>query len=381
VITRTLFAWLALSAMLPALLAQTAAPGAEEEQQWLNRGAQALQHGQTAEALQLFRKVVAAAPGQPDGYLGLGMAELRGGDGAAAARDLQEAVRLNPRAPGAHLFLGIALYQLSRYDDSAAALEAELKMQPESVETLTWLGMAELAAGHPELATVPLDHAARLTPKDANVLSYRARAHTQVAQQSYQALYELDPGSWQLHLALAELHSAAKQHELAIAEYKAALTERSDNPDIYEALGLELQKLGRHDEAEQAYQQALRLNPHAPISLFNLGKIRIEKEDPAAGVPLLRQAIAAHAPAAASDYYLGYGLAQQNNFSESVEWLEKSLNEQPPDLIRQNAWYTLARVYQKLGRAQDSQHAIEEFKQLKAQNAGRNEEPKHEGRN
>ena len=303
------------------------------------------------------------------------MAELRAGDGAAAADDLNRAVQINPQAPVAHLFLGIALYQLNRYDASARALEEELKLQPDNTEVLTWLGMAQLAAGHPELAVSPLDRAAQLAPKDANILAYRGRAHTQVAQQCYQQLYALDPGSWQLHLAMAELFSASKQHEQAIAEYKAALVEQSKNADLYEGLGLEYEKLGRKDEAAKTYEQALQLNPHSTASLFNLGKIHIEKDDPAAGVPLIRQAIAAHAALAPSYYYLGYGLAAQGQFAEATEWLEKSLAEQPSDLIRQNDWYALTRVYQKLGRNDDSQHALEEFKKLKASAAANQTAP------
>jgi tetratricopeptide (TPR) repeat protein len=346
------------------LAAQTSAQPSDL-QQLLDRGAAALHQGQAAEAETWFRKAIAAAPDRPDGYMGLGMAELRGGEASNATEDLSLAVKKSPQAPAAHLFLGIAFYQLNRFDEAATALAEELKLQPDSTEVLTWLGMAQLAAGRPELATAPLDHAAQLAPRDANILAYQGRAHTQVAQQCYRQLYEIDPGSWQLHLAMAELFSSAQQHEQAVAEYKAALVEQNKNADLYESLGFEYQNMGRHEDAARAYEQALRLNPHSAAALFNLGKIRIEKEDPDAGVPLMEQAIQLHSAPAPSYYYLGYGLAAQGKYAEAAHSLEKSLAAQPTDLIRQNDWYALVRIYQKLGRNEEAQHALGEFKKLK----------------
>lgn len=346
-------------------LASLAAAQANELQQLLDRGAAAMHEGKAAEAETWFRQAIVAAPDRPDGYLGLGMAELRGGEASNAAEDLNLAIKKDPRTPAAHLFLGIALYQLNRYDEAASALADELKLQPDSTEVLTWLGMAQLAAGRPELATAPLDHAAQLAPRDANILASRGRAHTQVAQQCYRQLYEVDPSSWQLHLAMAELFSSAQQHEQAIAEYKAALVEQSKNADLYESLGFEYQKMGRHQEAADAYEQVLRLNPQSAAALFNLGKIRIEKEDPDAGIPLMEQAIQLHSSPAPSYYYLGYGLAAQGKYAEAAQSLEKSLAAQPTDVIRQNDWYALVRIYQKLGRNEEAQHALGEFKKLK----------------
>ena len=54
---------------------------------------------------------------------------------------------------------------------------------------------------------------------------------------------------------------------------------------------------------------------------------------------------------------------------ESVKWLEKSMASDPSDFIKQSGYYELSRVYQKLGRRQDSLHALDELKQLKDKQA------------
>ena len=353
----------------PALPGQDAPAQQADVLQMLRHGAQAMHEGRPAVAEQDFRQAIAAAPQLPDGYLGLGMSQLRQGKADDAVLALTKAIDLNPQTPGAHMFLGIAQYQMNKFDDAAAALSQEVNLQPDNAEALTWLGMAELAAGHPELATAPLDHAYALSPRDANVLDSRARAHTQVAQQCFQQLYKLDPRSWHVHRLLAETFSASKQPEQAIVEYKAALDEQPNNPDLYEALGDEYQRIGHSADALKAYEQQLKLNPHNPIALFNCGKIHIDSDEPALGIPLLQQALDAHASPAPTYYYLGLGYSKSGQYQQAEQVLEKSLAGQPSPYIEQNAWYALVRVYQRLNRPADSQHALDEFKRLKAASA------------
>jgi cytochrome c-type biogenesis protein CcmH/NrfG len=246
-----------------------------------------------------------------------------------------------------------------------ASLQEELAQQPENVEVLTWLGIVELGAGHPEQATGPLDRAAALSPKDPNVLDYRGRAHSLVAQDSYRALTALDPDSWRVHRALGEVASESKQHEEAAAEYRKAIEKQSNNPDLYEALGEEYQRLSRFADASSAYESALKLNPQSPIALYNLGKIQVQNGDPSRGVSLLREAVAAHALAAPAYYYLGLGLAQTGQPEEAAAWLEKCLTEEPSPFLRQGAYFQLARIYKTLNRSDDALRAANELKKIK----------------
>jgi tetratricopeptide (TPR) repeat protein len=350
----------------PAQAQPQADPSSEPVLQLLQQGAQAMQAGKPAEAEEIFKQAIAASPQLPDGYLGLGMAEMREGKPDEAAQSLGKAIEIDPRTPGAHLFLGIAQFQMNKLDEAVASLTEETRLKPDDAEALTWLGMAELAAGHPDQATGPLDRAAALNPQDPNILDYRARAHTQVAQECFRDLYNLDPASWRVHRALGEMLAAARRPEDAVAEYKAALAEQPGDPDLYEALGDQEQLAGLKADATHAYEQELKLNPHSPVALYNLGKMQVESGDPAVGVEDLKKAIQAQAPAAPAFYYLGVGLAKTEHYQEAADWLEKSLAAHPSSAIEQSDWYELIRVYQRLNRGQDAQHALDEFKRLKA---------------
>jgi tetratricopeptide (TPR) repeat protein len=331
----------------------------------LQSGASAMQQGNAAEAEGYFRQAIAAAPKLPDAYLGLGMSQIREGKIDDAEHALSKALELDPKTPGAHMFLGIAQYQMHDLDAATDSLKQELVVQPDNVEVLTWLGIVEIGAGHPGEAVGPLDRAAALDPKDPNVLDYRGRAHSLVAQESYRALTALDPDSWRVHRALGEVYSESRDWGNALAQFQKAIEKQRNNADLYEAVGETYQRLSRFDDASRAYEAELKLSPRNPIALYNLGKIQVQNGNPQRGVSLLRQAAEVHAPSAAISFYLGRGLAETGHPEEAVTWLEKSLGQGPSYFIQQSAYFELTRVYKMLNRNEDALRAADELKRLK----------------
>jgi tetratricopeptide (TPR) repeat protein len=372
--TACISAFLSASFLAAALLptfaqASPQGPSTDPVMSLLTQGRDAMQRGNLVEAETLFRRATTTAPQLSDAFLGLGLVELKRGEMDDAAKSLTRATELNSQLQGAHLFLGIAQYQMGQGAPAAASLRAEIALDAANTEALTWLGIVELGTGHPEQATDPLDQAAALKPKDPNILYYRARAHSLVAEAVYHELYALDPDSALVHRALAESLAASGQPEKAIAEYEAAIRKQPGNSDLYESLAEENQKIARFDAATKAYEEELKINPNSGIALYNLGKIEVETGKPESGVERLRKAQAAHAAAAPTDFYLGLGLAELNQNEEAAHWLEQSLANQPSPFIEQSAYYQMSRVYQKLNRKADAQRALVRLQALKAEAA------------
>jgi tetratricopeptide (TPR) repeat protein len=271
------------------------------------------------------------------------------------------------------MFRGIAAFQANSLESAVSDLKEEIRIQPKNAEAYTWLGIVSLQMGKPEQAATAFDEAGNLRPNDQNLLYYQVRAHTLAAQKSFRELFKDDPDSAYVHRAQAEIYVEAHQPDKAVEEYQAALKRSPSDPELYEALGDALQQVSRTTEASSAYESALHINPHSAVALFNLGKIQVQTGDPEAGIDYLRRAVEAHAMAAPTDFYLGFGLAKLGKNEEAAQWLERALENSPSDFIRQSDEYELVRVYQKLNRKADSEHALEELKRLKAQSA-----PAHE---
>jgi tetratricopeptide (TPR) repeat protein len=364
---RDLYAWLLLFGCSPALRAQqqpmVGAAG------WMLRGSSAMHQGRPGEAEIAFRHAVEQEPGNAQAHLDLGLARLQLGKPNEAEHDLAQAIELQPNLLGANMFLGIAEFQQKKFDNALEALNREAALQPENIEVLSWTGIVALGAAKPDAAIGPLDKAAVLAPDDSNVLYYRGRAHSQVAAESYRELYRVDPGSALLHRALGESFSESGQPDRAIAEFKAAIKKQPNNADLYESLANEEQKISRFAEASATYEQELKLSPGNPIALYNIGKIEVESAKPEAGVAHLRQALAENADPGPTSFYLGLGLAKLDHLTDAVEYLEKSVAMRPSNFILESAYYQLGRIYQRLGRTADSEHAIETVKKMKAQDA------------
>jgi tetratricopeptide (TPR) repeat protein len=353
---------------LPALLsvyAQNAA-AVPEGQELMQRGAAAMRQGKLAEAEQDFRKALAEEPHSADASMALGMTLLRESKAEEAKQALEQATAIDPRIRGARMFLGILDYQRGDFDAALTSLHGEETLQPNNPEVLTWIGIVELGAGHPEDATDPLDRASALEPRDLSVLYYRGRAHTLVAQQTYKKLFALGPDSWQLHRAMGEIYSQSQQHEKAIAEFQAALEKQPNDPDLYQDIADQDQRLSRWDDATTAYRQELKLHPGDAAALYGLGKIQVQTGDPTEGVALLQQAAEAHAAPGPTQLYLGIGLSKMGRDAEGAASLEKSLASDPDPFVRRSAWFELVRVYRRLNRTDDALNAAEEVKKLDA---------------
>ncbi|WP_263374217.1 tetratricopeptide repeat protein [Granulicella aggregans] len=356
------------ASILTAIFLSTGATGAAQdaqEIQSMDAGAAALRRGDAKEAEESFRRALQANPASADAYLGIGLAELRENLLEDAVRSLSKASELNPSLPSAHMFDGIALFQMNSFDEAADQLRQEIKLQPKSTEALTWLGIIELQAGHPKQAAVPFDQAGTLSPASPSVLYYQVRAHTLAAQEAFRALAAIDGDSAYVHRAQAEIYSESHQPDKAIDEYQAAIKKAPRDPELYEALGDEEQRVSHTAEAVKAYQAELALNPDSSIALYNLGKIQVETADAAQGVALLQRAAEAHAAAAPTLFYLGFGLAKLGKYEEAAKSLEQSLASSPSEMIRQRDLYELVRVYQRLDRKADLQRALDSLKSLK----------------
>jgi tetratricopeptide (TPR) repeat protein len=284
----------------------------------------------------------------------------------AAVRSLGKASELRPSLPNAHMFRGIALFQMNSLDEAADQLHEEIKLQPKSTEALTWLGIIELQAGHPKQATVPFDQAGTLSQASPSVLYYEVRSHTLAAQESFRALAAIDGDSAYVHRAQAEIYSESHQPDKAIEEYQAAIKKAPSDPELYEAIGDEEQRVNHTAEAIKAYQSELALNPASSIALYNLGKIQVETADAAQGVSLLQRAAEAHAAPAPTLFYLGFGLAKLGKYEDAARSLEQSLASTPSELIRQRDLYELVRIYRRLDRKADLQRVLGSLNNLKS---------------
>lgn len=360
-----------LAIALPLCLATTYPEHAQDETgPNLRRGNQAMREGHPDRAVEYFQSVVAAAPKLAEAYLNLGLAYEQLGKQNEAADALTRALQLKPALPGANLFLGIADYRLNRLDAATKALHAEVERSPRSPKAWMWLGVTYLAENKPAEAALALDKAGSIDPKDLDIMYHRGRAHLLVSKDAYETMFKVSPDFWRVHQVLAEAYQESDRHSDAITEYKMAIKAAPQEPGLHDRLGDELWKNGALNEADEAFAEELKLDPHSITALYHLGRMRVTRTDRgqvADGVELLKQALAQDPSMSQVEYYLGRGTAQLDQNEEAIRHYESAIKGDPDGDVAQQSYYQLAHLYRQAKRPEEAKLSLENFTRLKKQ--------------
>ncbi len=217
-----------------------------------------------------------------------------------------EAVQCNPHNARAHNNLGKALMDLGNYAEARKAFGVALQLNPKSFDAQLNLGLALARQGLVGEALPAFQQSLALRPEDPKALYNIALAYHKMrlyepAQSYYERALKADPHMEKAALNLANLFVEQKQPVQAIkilASYvethpdaldavynlafihlenhrgeealkvvEAALARRPRSAPLWVIKADFLLKLGRHDPARSALEEALRLSPKNPEAL------------------------------------------------------------------------------------------------------------------
>lgn len=160
---------------------------------------------------------------------------IRSSDLPGALSDAAEGVILAPGDAVAKALLGMLLLEAGQWADASACLRDALHDLPDQPSFIQALAVAENALGQPENAAAVLQSGIDAAPKDVG-------------------------------LRKAAVFLAIQRKDFAAAAAQADSARRHGVIDacVFGLLGHALSSLGRHAEAQDAYQEALKLGPEDP---------------------------------------------------------------------------------------------------------------------
>lgn len=115
---------------------------------------------------------------------------------------------------------------------------------------------------------------------------------------------------------------------------------------LWNILGASYERLGKIQEAKQAYEAAITLNPNIPEVLFNLGAIKLNLNDPVGAINLFEEAIKIKPDMAEAYFNRGLAYNQMGNLEGSIASYKRAIEIQPGYYEALN---NLGSVYQRLG--------------------------------
>src|SRR4051812_4942981 len=215
-----------------------------------------VRQGQWQQAEEILAPVLAANPDEPDGLQLLGLIRENQGRLAEAEQLLRQSLAARPKQPHVQVHLGRILAETGKHQQAIDLLQAAVQAQPDLFDALVVLAQVQVT-----------------------VSDFTA------AEKNYRSALRLAPDSQVTLLGLGVLLNQTRRPAEAESLLRAAAMNTARPPSwqakLARSLGLSLDLQGKTDEALEAWQRAVALDPtnaeaHRELNalLYRLGRAR-----------------------------------------------------------------------------------------------------------
>lgn len=256
------------------------------------QGTKALDEKRYAEAVDSFKKAVAADPKDYTAHFNLALVYSLQGKNAEAIPEYKTVLDLKPDLYQAELNLGISLMREKRPAEALPYLQAAAGQKPNEYRPEYYVAAALLGAGNFSKAEQAFASALQIDPKSADAelgLAHALAKENQIdaAVPHFNKAAELNPNYRDDLLELGSLYESAKRPTEAIEIYQ----QFPDNPGAQERLGVLLLEAGQAANAIPPLQAAVAKSPTAA----NRGALitaYLKNKEPDKALPIVEQILA-----------------------------------------------------------------------------------------
>jgi tetratricopeptide (TPR) repeat protein len=148
----------------------------------------------------------------------------------------------------------------------------------------------------------------------------------------------------------------------AIEELKLAIAEYPSFTQAFNEMGVQYLKLSRLEEANEAFQSALKIDADSFPALINRGIVNVMMKRYGEAVPILRKALKQNEQSAVGHYFLGQALANLGLFDDAEKQLLTSLELGKEQM--KEAHRILAIIYTSRGAKKQAVDQLETYLKL-----------------
>ena len=261
---------------------------------YVTDAAQLVSEGKLFQAVESYKKAVAADPTNAGNYVALSRQQIYLGLYDDALDNLGKALLVNENNPLAYALRGWVLGFKGDYLNAIAALRRSIDLDPNNATPYAYL--AEVYGlqyeSNPAVVGVidaAIANASKAKDLDPNSLeTNRARGYIQwlignygEAVQFYAAAIQINPYISDLHLALGIVYStdSVNEYPLAVQEFQEAELLNPSNPLPDYQLSVVYQKLGEYATAIQYAEKTIENDPENTYYYGNLGTLYFRNEN------------------------------------------------------------------------------------------------------
>lgn len=257
-------------------------------------------------------------------------------------------------------------YAAGRFGRCVLELESAAASLP--VDKLRLLAACAFFTGDNDRASRAADALLARMPHSLEALYWSIKANERLAFQSLARFQELEPDSARSHILLGDIYNQLERYEDAQAEYEKALALAPG--DEAGMLGLATAYLNNNNTqaGEKIARKALQGNPDDPELNLVMAEALMSQRAYADAEPYLFKSLHTKPQMLPRIHALiGKTYAETGRTQDAIEQLKMGESSDEDGSVQ----YLLARLYRKVGDAQDASVALARMKTIKEQRAGR----------
>ncbi len=235
------------------------------------------QVGKWQEAEETFQHALAVNPSQADAQFDLASLQLAHEQYDQAGQNFQILAERDPKDAAARAGLGASLMGAGHADTARTALEAALAIDRKNRTALEDLGLLDMQEDKLSDAVARLQSAVALEDhaetRSELALALARSGKLPEAEAQARAAVSLDPKDAAAHSLLSQIEGSLGRSAAAVDEQKKALDIAPDDPDGWNNLGVLYARAKDVSKARDAFQHALRIDPHHSQALANLRRV------------------------------------------------------------------------------------------------------------
>ena len=208
--------------------------------------------GQFAQAEEIFRRMIALQPENPQGFFQLGIVQRLIKDDDGALVSFGKALAINPQLMD--VFSQVVSIHVTKKDYAGALAQCDRQI---------------------DLLKESNRHVAMITSLKG--LVYLAQKMDRKAEEEFKTAIDTYENYTQPYYELAAIYMKKNELDQAIGQYNAALEQNPDQPRAHMLLGMLYDMQQKSDLSEQHYRDALKIDPQFVPAANNLAYLLAEK--------------------------------------------------------------------------------------------------------
>jgi len=327
---------------------------------------EAREAGRLEDAIELYRKAVAAKPNWVEGWWYLATLLYDRDRYAEAVPAFKRVTALQPQAGAPFVMLGLCEFKVGDYDNSLGHIHKGQQMgvganQDLSIAMRYHLGMLLLLKGDFETAQNIFGALSYENLNREDLIIAHGLAALRLPMLPSQVTPDYRDREIIRRAGYAEHQAAQKNQGDARQEYERLAADYPKAPGVQYAYGRYLLTQRNDEAAIAAFKKEIENSPNHALARLQIAYVSLRNKEAEAGLKFAQEAVELHTRLALGHYVLGRIHFEMGENAKAVEELETARRLAPNE---PRVHFTLSRAYARTGRKAEADQARETFARL-----------------